>query len=154
MTTPSGDHCRFRSRRRAPEGSPGTYAGDHVQGLIGSGLPTPPDAVPPPRVTAAPLDDLYGFDGPPVAIGGSAFEDRVRQGRSILEGTWLLLDAADRMELLAAEARAEANRAADAAQVYLFLADRLRLLASSPPDGDWADDEPGALADGIDGACL
>lgn len=65
-------------------------------------------------------DGLYEFDRPPAAAA--------------LESTWLLLDAADRMELLGEDARATSRRAAEAAQDYAFMAERLRLLASSAPD--------------------
>lgn len=104
--------------------------------LIGSRRPTLADAARPRHGTAAPFSDLYGLDRSPGALAGPSVEDRLRDGSDIFERTWLLLEAADRTEILAADARAEADRAADAARAYLFLADRLRLLASSVPDGD------------------
>ena len=92
------------------------------------------------------IDGLDGLGRPAAAVEGSAVERRLREERGAFETTWRLLEAADRTEALAAGARTEATRAADAERAYLFLADRLRLLASSVPDGDW-DDATRGLSD-------
>jgi hypothetical protein len=108
MTTPGGDRCQLGSRRRASGSVPRSLA----------------------------LDDLHGLRHPSVPGDGSGVQRCLRDGGDVFESTWLLLEAADRTEALAVGARIEAARAAQDEQIYLFLADRLRLLASSVPDGD------------------
>jgi hypothetical protein len=80
-------------------------------------------------------------------------EDRIRKSRGVFAQTWFLLEAADRAEALAEGSRAEADCAEDAALAYVVLADRLRLLASSLPDGGSAGDEPSSF-EGLDGPAL